>query len=210
MPPGHGARILTSDRDVVKCTLRLGEVCQHGRDGAHEHEPASTDLLLAEFVAPRDEFGKSCSRESSAESRAAVLDSELSTLGSSPGGADDPAAPRHLIYLHGRILQEQQSARPRHPRFGYYEMGAILAAFRDRGFVVSGEVRPKSATVDDSADRVVAQVRRLLDSGVPADHVTVVGGSMGAGIALVASSCSARASATVFSTVLCRNGSARS
>jgi hypothetical protein len=47
-----------------------------------------------------------------------------------------------LIYLHGRIVQEQQSARPRHPRFGYYELEGILAAFRDRGFVVSGEIRP--------------------------------------------------------------------
>lgn len=95
-------------------------------------------------------------------------------------------APRHLIYLHGRIVQDQQSARPRHPRFGYYEMEAILAAFRKRGFTVSGEIRPKTATVGDSADRVVTQVRHLFDSGVPADHVTVVGASMGAAIALEA------------------------
>jgi hypothetical protein len=99
--------------------------------------------------------------------------------------AEQPA-PRHLIYLHGRIVQDQQSARPRHPRFGYYEMEAITAAFRTRGFAVSGEIRPKSATVATSADRVVAQVRRLLDSGVPAEHVTVVGASMGAAIALEA------------------------
>jgi hypothetical protein len=33
-----------------------------------------------------------------------------------------PAAepgPRHLIYLHGRIIQDQQSARPKHPQWGY-------------------------------------------------------------------------------------------
>ena len=52
---------------------------------------------------------------------------------------------------------------------------------------MSGEIRPKSASVSDSADRVVEQVRQLLESGVPADHVTVVGGSMGAAIALAAS-----------------------
>ena len=98
--------------------------------------------------------------------------------GSLPVAAGDPAPPRHLIYLHGRIVQEQQSARPRHPRFGYYEMEALRAAFRDRGFAVSGEIRPKSASVGESADRVVAQVRRLLDSGVPADRITVVGASM--------------------------------
>jgi pimeloyl-ACP methyl ester carboxylesterase len=118
--------------------------------------------------------------------RSAVLAVAVLVAGSCPVAAADPAPPRHLIYLHGRIVQDQQSARPRHPRFGYYEMEAILSAFRGRGFTVSGEIRPKSASVADSADRVVAQVRRLLESGVPADYVTVVGASMGAGIALVA------------------------
>jgi pimeloyl-ACP methyl ester carboxylesterase len=106
----------------------------------------------------------------------------------SPVAAGGPApATRHLIYLHGRIVQEQQDARPRHPRFGYYELQAILAAFRDRGFVVTGEIRPKTASVGESADQVVIRVRRLLDAGVPGERVTVVGASMGAGIALVAS-----------------------
>jgi pimeloyl-ACP methyl ester carboxylesterase len=117
--------------------------------------------------------------------RSALLALALLSVGSLPLTAEQPA-PRHLIYLHGRIVQDRQSARPRHPRFGYYEMEAILAAFRKRGFAVSGEIRPKSASVAESADRVAVQVRRLLDSGVPADHVTVVGASMGAGIALVA------------------------
>lgn len=108
-------------------------------------------------------------------------------IGSALGNADEAKGPRHLIYLHGRIVQEQQSARPQHQQFGYYELERILDAFRDRGFVVSGEIRPKAASVSDSADRVVEQVRRLLESGVRADRVTVVGGSMGAAIALVAS-----------------------
>ena len=108
-------------------------------------------------------------------------------VGWPPGVPADALGPRHLIYLHGRIVQEQQSERPRHPQFGHYEVAKILDAFRDRGFVVSGEIRPKSASMSESADRVVAQVRRLLESGVPAEHVTVVGGSMGAAIALLAS-----------------------
>ena len=94
---------------------------------------------------------------------------------------------RHVIYLHGRIVQAEQSSRPQHPEYGYYELEKILDTFRGRGFVVSGEIRPRSATVSDSADRVVEQVRQLLESGVSANHVTVVGGSMGAAIALVAS-----------------------
>jgi pimeloyl-ACP methyl ester carboxylesterase len=103
------------------------------------------------------------------------------------GVSGDAARPRHLIYLHGRIVQEQQIKRPRHPEFGYYELEKILDTFRSRGFVVSGEIRPKSASVSDSADRVVQQVRKLLESGVPARDVTVVGASMGAEIALLAS-----------------------
>ena len=103
------------------------------------------------------------------------------------GVADHSGQPRYVIYLHGRIVQEQQSARPRSDRFGYYELEKILDAFRGRGFIVTGEIRPKPASVSDSADRVVGQVRRLLQSGVPADRVTVVGASMGAAIALLAS-----------------------
>jgi alkanesulfonate monooxygenase SsuD/methylene tetrahydromethanopterin reductase-like flavin-dependent oxidoreductase (luciferase family) len=100
--------------------------------------------------------------------------------GLAAGLAADDARPRHLIYLHGRIVQGQQSARPRHPQFGYYELEKILEAFRERGFVVSREIRLNSASVSGSADRVVEQIRRLLESGVPADRVTVVGASMGA------------------------------
>jgi len=100
----------------------------------------------------------------------------------------EPAAPaRHLIYLHGRIVQEEQSVRPISPRFGAYELDAIRAAFRERGFELTSEIRPRGASVSASADQVVAQVRTLLDSGVAADRITVVGASMGASIAFAAS-----------------------
>lgn len=99
----------------------------------------------------------------------------------------DAAGPRHLIYLHGRIIQDQQSPRPRHPEWGYYELEKILAAFRERGFVVTGEIRPRGQSLSVSADHVVEQVRQLLASGVPRSRITVVGGSMGAAIALLAS-----------------------
>jgi pimeloyl-ACP methyl ester carboxylesterase len=101
-----------------------------------------------------------------------------------PKVAPSTAPPRHLIYLHGRIVQLEQSRRPQHPQFGYYELDAILDAFRSRGFVVSADLRPQDATVADSAEKVAAQVRALVQSGVPADRITVVGASMGAAIAL--------------------------
>ena len=101
--------------------------------------------------------------------------------------AEAAAGATHLIYLHGRIVQEEQSARPKHPQHGYYELDAILDTFRKRGFVVHGGIRPKAATVSESADKVVAEVRQLLASGIPADHVVVVGASMGASITFLAS-----------------------
>lgn len=97
-----------------------------------------------------------------------------------------PEAPRHLFYLHGRIVQEQQSARPVHPRFGAYELDAILDAFRARGFVVHDGIRPKSISVDEAAAQLVGEIRGLLDAGVPAERIAVVGASMGASIALAA------------------------
>lgn len=103
------------------------------------------------------------------------------------GGAEEPAA-RHLIYLHGRIVQERQDARPRHSEFGYYELEQILAAFRERGFVVSGGIRPKGESASAAADRVVGQIRSLVASGVPAERITVVGASMCASIALLTAS----------------------
>lgn len=111
----------------------------------------------------------------------------ISLVGSFVAGGADPHSQLHLIYLHGRIVQEQQISRPKHPRFGYYELEAILDAFRQRGFSVVGGIRPKSATVSESADVVVEQVRGLLKSGARADQITIVGASMGAGIALLAS-----------------------
>ena len=92
----------------------------------------------------------------------------------------------HVIYVHGRIVQDKQSRRPQQVRFGYYELDKILDTFRQQGFEVTGEMRPRDASESASADVVVRQVKDLLASGVSADHVTVVGASMGGGITLVA------------------------
>jgi pimeloyl-ACP methyl ester carboxylesterase len=107
----------------------------------------------------------------------------LLLLAAPPAPTEEPG-PRHLIYLHGRIVQDQQSARPKHPEWGYYELEQVLATLRERGFTVTGEIRPKRATLDESAERVAGQVRRLLADGVPLERITLLGGSMGGAIAL--------------------------
>lgn len=98
----------------------------------------------------------------------------------------DPSA-RYLFYLHGRIIEEK-GVRPTHPRFGVYEYQKIVERFADLGFVVISEVRPSGADVSTWAGRVGGQVRRLVFSGVPPEHITVVGFSKGGVIAIFASS----------------------
>ena len=100
--------------------------------------------------------------------------------------ADDKDKP-HLLYLHGRIVQEQQDRRPKHAQFGYYELDQIIDTFQKRGFVVSSELRPKGQTIAAAAGQVIDEVHGLIASGVPARRITVLGASMGSTIALVAS-----------------------
>jgi len=103
-----------------------------------------------------------------------------------PPAKADPAA-RYLFYIHGRIVQEQ-GRKAVSPQFGSYEYDEILRSFASAGFVVVSEARPRGAEVSPYADRVVTQVRRLLDAGVPARNITVVGASMGGFIAMIVSS----------------------
>jgi len=98
----------------------------------------------------------------------------------------DPSA-RYLLYLHGRIIEEQ-GVRPTHPRFGVYEYEETLETFADLGFVVISEVRPSGADVATWAERVAGQVKLLVGAGVPPEQITVVGFSKGGAIAIFTSS----------------------
>ena len=106
----------------------------------------------------------------------------------SAAAAQVPADPgsHYLFYLHGRIVEEQGAAA-KHPEFGPYEYAAIVQQFKDSGFVVVSEMRRRNTDVSVYADSVARQVRRLLDAGVPASHIAVVGASKGAGIAMLVS-----------------------
>lgn len=97
------------------------------------------------------------------------------------------AAPRYLIYLHGRIV-EDEGRRPTSPDFGVYEYDAILDSLRRPGFVVLSDQRPPKASSDSFAIHVAQQVDSLLRLGVPPQAITVVGFSKGAWIAILASS----------------------
>lgn len=93
---------------------------------------------------------------------------------------------RYVVYLHGRIVEEQ-GRRAVSPEFGAYQYDDIVAALAGHGVAVVGEVRPKGTDPKAAADHVGTEVRRLMDAGVPPANITVVGASKGALIAMLAS-----------------------
>lgn len=102
-----------------------------------------------------------------------------------PPQAPDTKA-KYLFYLHGRLIEEK-GIRPTDPQYGIYEYEQILDTFKQFGFTVISEARPKGTDVKDYASKTVYQVQGLLSAGVPAHQITVVGASKGAVIAMVAS-----------------------
>ncbi len=91
-----------------------------------------------------------------------------------------------MFYLHGKTI-EDQGIPAISPDYGEYEYGAILDALSGYGFVVISEQRPKNTDSLEYARRVIGQITTLLDAGVPAHNITVVGASKGAGIAIFVS-----------------------
>lgn len=93
---------------------------------------------------------------------------------------------RYLIYLHGRII-EDQGRRPMHPTWGGYEYQKVLEALAADGATVISEQRPPMTDMDQFAIHVADQVRQLLGAGVRPERISVVGFSKGGGIATRAS-----------------------
>jgi len=97
----------------------------------------------------------------------------------------DPAK-RYLFYLHGKII-EDQGIPAISPDYGEYEYAAILKKLGGYGFVVISEQRPKDTDSVEYAKKITDQVTALLKAGVPAENITIVGASKGAGIVIYAS-----------------------
>jgi hypothetical protein len=89
----------------------------------------------------------------------------------------------YLFYLHGKII-EDQGLPAISPDYGEYEYAAILQKLSEYGFVVISEQRAKNIDSLDYAKRVAEQISQLIEAGVTAQNITVVGASKGAGIAI--------------------------
>jgi hypothetical protein len=101
--------------------------------------------------------------------------------------AQGQTAPRYLIYLHGRIV-EDAGRHPADSVFGSYDYDAILDSLRRPGIVVLSEQRPLKTDSDSFAIHVAGQVDSLIRSGVSPKAITVIGFSKGGWIAILASS----------------------
>ena len=98
----------------------------------------------------------------------------------------DPAK-RYMLYLHGRII-EDQGIPAVSAEYGEYQYEAILEKLASHGFTVISEQRQKDTDGMKYAARVAGQVTELLNAGVPAKNITVVGASKGATITIAISS----------------------
>lgn len=94
-----------------------------------------------------------------------------------------PDTQRYLFYLHGAIVEGKASG-VESPVWGRYEVDQIVNRFKSEGFTVISEIRPANTDVVAYAEKIAAQVRALLNQGIPAGNITLVGGSKGAVIAM--------------------------
>ncbi len=85
---------------------------------------------------------------------------------------------RYVFYMHGLAIEQGG------PRARSYDYSGILEALEKRGFVVIGEARSRVRN-DVYAEKVAAQVRKLLAAGVPAKNITVAGHSKGGMITML-------------------------
>jgi hypothetical protein len=93
---------------------------------------------------------------------------------------------KYIFFLHGNIV-ETQGPNGRHPIFGIYDYHGIVKSFKNRGFTVISEIRPKGTKLYKYAGNIVRQIKTLLANGIPPKQITVVGFSKGSAIALLVS-----------------------
>ncbi len=91
-----------------------------------------------------------------------------------------------IFYLHGRII-ELEGVQPVHDRFGLYDYNGIVKALEADGATVISNVRSGDINVSSYARDVAGKIDEMIESGVAAESITVVGFSKGGMIAIYVS-----------------------
>ena len=89
---------------------------------------------------------------------------------------------RFIFFLHNRFIEEH-GLEELHPEYGRTEYNEIIAEFKNNGFSVISEQRNGNVNARDYAMITLAQIDSLLNNGVDAQRITVVGTSKGGYIA---------------------------
>lgn len=120
-------------------------------------------------------------------SQATPLSSQslLATEGYALPAQVDPTD-RHLFCLHEKTVEDQGFPAVR-SEFEDHRSKAMLETPGGYGFVVISELRNRDADPEVFAARPAGQIEDLLTAGVPSGSITVVGASMGPGLAALAS-----------------------
>lgn len=88
----------------------------------------------------------------------------------------DPSA-RYLLFHHNYYVETKGV----NGDCNYFD---ILKTFADKGYTVISDIRPKDVSVVEYGKKAAADVRTLLDAGVPPEKITVAGHSKGGVITL--------------------------
>lgn len=98
------------------------------------------------------------------------------------------AEERYVFYFHG-LTAEGENPMPVHEKHGIYNFPAIKEElFEGGGFNLIAHHRPINTDIAEYVDEIVGWVGKLMDSGVPASRITLIGFSRGSHLAAFASS----------------------
>lgn len=89
---------------------------------------------------------------------------------------------RYIFFFHNKFVEEND-LNAVHPEYGRAEYNEILESYRKDGFIVYSEKRKKNTNSAEYAEKIAKQIKKLIKSGVPPNHITVIGTSQGGYIA---------------------------
>jgi predicted esterase len=116
------------------------------------------------------------------------------------------AGERYVIFSHG-LIAEGNDPRPMHPTRGVYDLPAIRdALFMNGNFNLISHQREKNTEMKPYIDKLESWVRGLMEAGVPASRITLVGFSRGGHLTAYTSGRLAQVGINTAIMGACRNG----
>ena len=89
---------------------------------------------------------------------------------------------RYIFFLHNRFLEEHD-LNESHPEYGQPAYIEIIEEYKKNGFQVISEIRDGNVNARDYAFTIINQIDSLIEIGVAANRITVIGTSKGGYIA---------------------------